>query len=66
MPKETKRLYRSKKNKVFLGVCGGIAEYANIDPVVVRVLWVVGTLFTGLVMGIIAYFICALIIPEKP
>ena len=67
MPKqEIKKLYRSKKNRVFLGVCGGIGEYANIDPVVIRVFWVVLTLFTGLVIGILAYFLCAIVIPENP
>ena len=61
---ERKRLYRSRHDKKISGVCGGIADYFNIDPVIVRLLWVVVTLFWG--VGIIAYIIAALIIPEEP
>lgn len=60
-----KRLFRSKKNKVLLGVCGGIGEYFSIDPVLIRVIWILVTIFTGVIPGIIAYFICAAVIPEK-
>ncbi len=60
-----KRLYRSKKNRVFLGVCGGIAEYLNIDPTVVRLIWVILTAVTMVVAGIIIYFVAAMIMPEK-
>lgn len=62
---EPKRLYKSEKNKVFAGVCGGIGEYANIDPVVVRLLWTLLSFFTGIVPGIVAYIVSALIIPKK-
>jgi phage shock protein PspC (stress-responsive transcriptional regulator) len=48
---------------VFLGVCGGLGEYFNADPVIVRVIAVLLTIFTGGVPGIIAYFVLALIIP---
>ncbi len=65
MTKNEKRLYRSKKNRVLLGVCGGIGEYFNIDPVIIRVIWILGTIFTGVLPGTIAYFICAAVIPEK-
>ena len=58
-----KRLYRSKDNRVIAGVCGGIAEYFNVDPTVVRLAWIVFTLLGG--SGILAYFIAWLIIPEK-
>lgn len=58
-----KRLYRSRKNKILAGVCGGIAEYFKIDPVIVRVLWVVWALAYG--SGILAYIIAAIIIPKK-
>ena len=58
-----KKLYRSKSNRMLVGVCGGVAEYFNIDPTVVRVIWaLIG--FSG--TGIIAYLVAALIIPEKP
>ena len=59
----TKKLYRSNSDKKICGVCGGIAEYFNIDPTLVRLGWALVTLFGP---GILAYIICALIIPEKP
>ena len=59
-----KKLYRSKTNKTIAGVCGGLAEYINMDPTVVRLLWVLVTAFAG--AGLIAYLICAIVIPEKP
>ena len=59
-----KRLYRSRKNRVLAGVCGGLGEYLNIDPVVVRLIWVAISLVWG--FGIILYVIAALIIPEEP
>jgi phage shock protein PspC (stress-responsive transcriptional regulator) len=58
-----KRLYRSKKNKMLAGVCGGIAEYFNIDPTLIRLLWVLFALMAG--GGLIAYIIAAIIIPSE-
>ena len=58
-----KKLYRNTGNKMIAGVCSGIAEYLNIDPTVVRLIWALVGL-TG--AGIVAYLIAALIIPEKP
>ncbi len=60
------KLYKSDENKVFTGVVGGIGEYLNVDPVVLRLAWVLLTVFTGFAPGIIAYLIAALIIPKKP
>ncbi len=57
-----KRLYRSN-NKKLAGVCAGIAEYFDIDPTLVRVLWVLFILAGG--SGILAYIICAFVIPSK-
>jgi phage shock protein PspC (stress-responsive transcriptional regulator) len=59
-----KRLYRSSRDKKIAGVCGGIAEYFGIDPTIVRLLWVIASLVAG--SGILAYIICALVIPEDP
>jgi len=59
-----KRLYRSRTNRVIAGVCGGIAEYSNIDPTIVRLLWLLLSLIWG--SGIIAYIIAWIIIPEEP
>ena len=58
-----KKLYRSKTNKQICGVCGGLAEYLNMDPTVAWLIWVLVTLFAG--AGLLAYIICALVIPEK-
>lgn len=59
-----KRLYKSSTDKKLAGVCGGIAEYFNIDPTIVRLLWALISLAYG--TGIIAYIVCAFVIPEKP
>ncbi len=58
-----KKLYRVREGKVLAGVCGGIAEYFNLDPTVIRVIW---ALLAATGSGVLAYIICALIIPEKP
>jgi len=58
-----KRLYRSKKNKIIAGVCGGIGEYLDTDPTLIRLLWVLGTLLWG--AGILAYIFAWIIIPLK-
>ena len=58
---EPKRLYRSRKSKIIAGVCGGVAEYLNIDPTIARIIAIVLPGF-----GWFAYLIGALIIPEAP
>ncbi len=59
-----KKLYRSIEEKKIAGVCGGIAEYFHIDPTIIRLIWAAVCLFAG--TGVLAYIVCALIIPEKP
>ncbi len=59
----TKRLYKSNINKKLDGVCGGVAEYLNIDPTFVRLIWALLG-FTG--TGVLAYIVCAVIIPRNP
>jgi len=59
-----KRMYRSHKEKMIGGVCGGIAEYFDIDPVFVRILFVVAVFAGG--SGILGYIICWIIIPQQP
>lgn len=61
-----KRLYRSETNKVLAGVMGGIGEYANVDPVILRAGYVALCVFTAVIPGILTYFLLALIIPRKP
>lgn len=58
-----RKLYRSNTNKMLCGVCGGIGDYLNIDPTLVRLLWV---LIACSGTGIIAYFLAAIIIPQEP
>jgi phage shock protein C len=58
-----KRLYRSKTNRVFAGVCGGLGEYFDIDPVIVRLIWVILTI-ASFGVGIIAYLLAWIIIPK--
>lgn len=59
-----KRLYRSRKDKILAGVCGGIGEYFGIDPVFVRIIAVVLFFWGG--TGILAYIIGMIIIPVDP
>ena len=59
-----KKLYRSRENAMLAGVCGGIGEYFDIDPTLVRLAWVVLGFCGG--VGIWAYIIFAVIIPQRP
>lgn len=61
---EKKCLFKSSTNKKICGVCGGIAEYFDMDPTIIRIGWTFLTLFCG--TGIMAYIICAIIMPETP
>ena len=58
-----KRIYKITEGKKLCGVCGGIAEYFDIDPTLVRVGWALFTLFAG--FGLLASIICAIIFPDK-
>lgn len=60
---ETKRIYKIDEGKKLAGVCGGVAEYFNIDPTIVRVLWAV--LAFGCGTGLLLYIICAIVFPHK-
>lgn len=60
---ESKRLFRSATNKKLCGVCGGLGEYFNMDPTIVRIIWIIITFAGG--AGLLAYLLCALIIPEE-
>lgn len=59
---EPKKLYRSNNNKMLCGVCGGIAEYLNMDPTIIRLLCVLFG-FTG--VGFFVYIAAAVIMPVK-
>ena len=61
---EPKRFYRSRTDKVLAGVCGGLAEYFSIDPILVRLLFILLVIAAG--GGLLAYIILWIITPEKP
>ncbi len=61
----TKKIYRSQKNRIIAGVFGGLGEYVNIDPVILRLLWIAIFVFTGFVPALIAYFLAIIVIPKK-
>ncbi len=63
-PVGQKTLRRSRINKTVLGVCGGLGEYFDIDPVLVRVIWVLLSILSGFFPGLIAYILIALVMPE--
>jgi len=63
---QNKTLYRSKTNKMIMGVCGGLGDYTGIDPTVWRIIAVVLLIVTALLPGFIAYIVMGLIIPEEP
>lgn len=61
---QVKRLYRSRSDRVFMGVCGGLSDYFGIDPILVRVLAVVSLFAVG--TGLITYVLLWLFVPEEP
>lgn len=61
---EPKRLYRSRKDRMIAGVCGGLGEYFNVDPVLLRIAFAVLTFFSG--SGLILYLILAIVVPNEP
>jgi len=59
------RLYRSDKNKIFAGVIGGIGEYFNVDPAILRLVWVFILIFTAVIPGVIFYLIAVFVVPKR-
>lgn len=60
----SKRLYRIPEGKLLAGVCTGLGNYFNIDPVIVRLLWILLACLWG--SGLVAYLIAWIIVPERP
>ena len=58
-----KKLYKSRTDKKLCGVCGGIAEYLNVDSTIIRLIWAVLIVIAG--TGILAYILAAFIMPEE-
>lgn len=63
MGNDYKKLTRSTTNRTICGVCGGIGEYINIDPAIIRIIWILCSL-AGCGTGLIVYLIAAIVIPE--
>lgn len=61
---ESKRLYRSRRERLVCGVCGGVAEYFNIDPTIVRLAFLLFVFCVG--SGVLAYIIAAIVMPDDP
>lgn len=60
-----RKLYRSNENKILAGIIGGLGEYFDIDPTVLRLGWLLVFVFTGIFPGLLAYFVAILIVPKK-
>ena len=66
MVSKTKKLYRSTSDRMLGGVCGGIAEYFDCDATIIRVIYVLLSVFTAAFPGILVYIFCLIIIPTDP
>jgi phage shock protein C len=64
MTTETRRLYRSLRQRMVGGVCGGLGEYLAIDPTLIRVLFILAAIFGG--HGVLLYLILLLLVPIEP
>lgn len=64
MGEEVKRLYRSREDRMFGGVCGGLGEYLAVDSTLIRILFIVLALAGG--PGLLAYIIMLFVVPEEP
>jgi phage shock protein C len=62
---EPKKLYRSRDNRMIAGVCGGLAEYFNVDPVIMRIIFFI-LLLPGGLPGLLPYIVLWIVVPEKP
>ena len=61
-----KRLMRPRANRKIAGVCAGLAEYFDLDVTLVRVLWLVITIFSAIIFGIVGYIVAWIVMPEEP
>ncbi|OGI75597.1 PspC domain-containing protein [Candidatus Nomurabacteria bacterium RIFCSPHIGHO2_02_FULL_42_19] len=61
-----KRLYKSNTNKIFFGVIGGVGEYFNMDPTLLRLAYLLLAILTAFVPAVIAYLVAGLVVPSRP
>ena len=64
MNNDYRKLTRSRENRMIYGVCGGLGEYLNVDPTIVRIIWIFFSL-AGCGTGLLVYLVASVIIPEK-
>ena len=60
-----KKLYRSRDNKVLAGIFGGLGDYFDIDPTVLRLGWLLVFVFTGIFPGLLAYIVAIIVVPNR-
>ncbi len=65
MSSEYKKLYRSRTNRMVAGVCGGLGDFANVDPTIVRLLFILGTIFSAGTLAVV-YIAMMIVVPEAP
>jgi len=63
MPNQRKKFQRSRADRILFGVCGGLGDYFNIDPVIVRIIFVVLTFFSGI--GLLLYIVLLIVVPRE-
>jgi phage shock protein PspC (stress-responsive transcriptional regulator) len=61
----TELLARSRNDRMLAGVCGGLAKWLEFDPTALRIVFALGSLFSGIVPGMVVYFILAVIMPSE-
>jgi len=60
-----KKLFRKNEDRIMTGLFGGLGEFFSVDPVVLRLLWLFVTVFTGFVPGLVTYLVGSLVVPQK-
>lgn len=61
-----KKLYKSQTDRVLTGVVGGLGEYFDVDSTILRLVWILIVVFSGIFPGVIVYILAALVVPKKP
>lgn len=60
-----RKVYRSEENKIFAGIIGGLGEHFDIDPTLLRLIWLLILIFTGVIPGLIVYIVAVFVVPKK-
>ena len=62
----SQKVYRSHKDRIIGGVCGGLGEYFDVDATLLRLGWVAVTIFSGIIPGVLVYIVALFLIPKEP